>query len=412
MYKMMIVDDEYLVRMGIKETIPWEDYGVTVVAEATNGKEGLELAKKYQPDIIISDIKMPFMDGLEFVQQLNNLQIDCEIIILSGYKDFEYAKHTLENGAYSYLLKPIDNDELVSTVQKSIISLQEKREKENYYNQLEEELPIIRKKVLNNILIGSYMENAQISEKVKFYNINVRNQGYVIFGRLDYPENLEGEEKIEKVIQGLLGFVIEQISAGRITDLSSITYDSYFVILVDNSINRHKLKEYCTTALEDYERQYGSIVSIGISSSYRQYKDIKIAYQEAQKSAKLKLFPMINSVSTAKSLLSEYHPQVIAAMNYIAQNYSNKNLTIKMIADHVYVSESFLMHVFKDNVGKTVNECLTEYRMIIAKKKLMSGQFKIYEIADQIGYGDSKYFSQLFKKREGISPSDFAKKDY
>lgn len=407
----MVIDDEYLVRLGIKETISWEDYDIEIIGEATNGKEGLELAKKNKPDIIISDIKMPLMDGLEFVKRVKELNIDCEIIILSGYKDFEYAKGTLENGAYSYLLKPIDNDELVSTVKDSIAILKERREKENYYRHLEEELPIIRKKVVTNIISGNYSGNWQIEEKIELYNIQIKNEGYVIYGRIDHPENIEEKEKIEKVIQVLHDNVMEQLKEVKNASLFSLTFADYFIVFVENKINENRLKNYCILAVENFEKKYSEIVSIGVSGLYQGYKCIKDAYNEAKKAAEQKLFPMINNVSTATGSSNKYQLQVIEAMNFIARNYHKKDLTIKMIADHIYVSESYLMHVFKDNVGKTVNECLTEYRMMIAKKNLRSGKYKIYEIAEQIGYSDAKYFSQLFKKREGISPSEFIRKN-
>ncbi|MGN1040350.1 MAG: response regulator, partial [Candidatus Fimimonas sp.] len=116
MYKMMIVDDEYLVRLGISETIDWASYGVEIVDTAVNGKEGLEKILQQKPDVVISDIKMPVMDGTQLVKALNEQNYDGIVVILSGYNDFQYAKDTLEMGVFKYVLKPIDNDELVQTV--------------------------------------------------------------------------------------------------------------------------------------------------------------------------------------------------------------------------------------------------------------------------------------------------------
>ncbi len=408
LYKMLIVDDEYLVRMGIKETISWKDYEIEIVGEATNGQEGLEQVKKQKPDIIISDIKMPLMDGLEFVKQVKGLKIDCEIIILSGYKDFEYAKNTLENGAYSYLLKPIDNDELVTTVKKSLAVLKEKREKVNYYSHIEEELPLIRKKIISDLISNNYSGSEEIEEKINLYRIPISKQGYVVFGQIDYPENIEEKEKSKMVIQVLRDSIVAVLKEEKAANLFSIIFSNYFVIFLDDQIEGEKIENCCYKAVENYESQYSEIISIGISNLYNDYQNIKSAFDEARKVVDHKLFPMINSVARPDDgSLNEYKPQVIEAMDFIARNYHQKNLTIKMVADHLYVSPSYLMHLFKDNISKTFNECLTEYRMIIAKKMLTSGKYKIYEIADKIGYSDARYFSQLFKKREGISPSDY-----
>lgn len=127
MYKMIVVDDEYLVRTGITETIDWNKYDIEIVDTAQNGKVGLEKIELHHPDIIISDIKMPVMDGLQLVEALYERNYDGIIIMLSGYNDFEYAKGTLERGVFKYLLKPIDNDELIDIVVKAREKLKKRR---------------------------------------------------------------------------------------------------------------------------------------------------------------------------------------------------------------------------------------------------------------------------------------------
>ena len=116
MLKLMIVDDEYLVRVGLRETIDWASIGFEVVAEATNGKEALEKIHQLHPDIVISDVKMPIMDGVQLVAALQDDHFDGKVLILSGYNDFDYAKTSFENGLFRYLLKPLDNAELIAAV--------------------------------------------------------------------------------------------------------------------------------------------------------------------------------------------------------------------------------------------------------------------------------------------------------
>src|SRR5690348_9698886 len=118
MLTMMLIDDEYLVKLGIRETINWKEYNVEIVAEASNGKEGLELALKYSPEVILVDMRMPVMDGMEFMRQARENGLTANIIILSGHEEFNYAKVALQYGAEEYLLKPIENQELIDTVMK------------------------------------------------------------------------------------------------------------------------------------------------------------------------------------------------------------------------------------------------------------------------------------------------------
>ena len=164
MYKMIIVDDEYLVRYGIEQTINWGDLGIEIVGDAKNGKEGLALALAKKPDIIISDVRMPLMDGLDFVKAIKDYALDTVIIMLSGYKDFEYAKETLENGAFSYLLKPIDNQEFIDVVLKGIEELNNRRIAQKTLSQIEQDKHMIAESILLKALnnpeaIPDWLEN-------------------------------------------------------------------------------------------------------------------------------------------------------------------------------------------------------------------------------------------------------------
>ena len=104
MVKVFIVDDQKVVLRGLRKTIPWEDYGCTIVGESTNGREALEKCSLLKPDIVITDICMPVMDGLSFINELKRITRHVKIVILTAYNEFEYAKAALENGTRKYLL--------------------------------------------------------------------------------------------------------------------------------------------------------------------------------------------------------------------------------------------------------------------------------------------------------------------
>ncbi|MBP3241095.1 MAG: response regulator [Oribacterium sp.] len=120
MIKVMIVDDERFVRRGIIQETDWELIGCEVVAEATNGIEALEKAKEVHPDLVVSDIRMPEMDGLELSQHLIELFPDIKLILLTAYSDFEYARQALRIGVSDYLLKPFEDGELEASIQRLI----------------------------------------------------------------------------------------------------------------------------------------------------------------------------------------------------------------------------------------------------------------------------------------------------
>lgn len=120
MYKMLIVDDEKWIRQGIAGTFNWKELGIDVCMEAADGAQAIELCCSMPPEIIITDIRMNGMSGLDFLNTIKNMGIESKIIIISGFGDFSYAQKAISLGVYKYLLKPIDEAELVQTV-KSIV---------------------------------------------------------------------------------------------------------------------------------------------------------------------------------------------------------------------------------------------------------------------------------------------------
>ena len=129
--KVLIVDDEYFVRMGLRQTIDWEGLGFLLVGEAENGVQALSLIRERQPDIVITDIKMPKMDGIELIAAIGEQGYPCEIILLSGYEEFSYAKKAIEHGVSAYLLKPTKNEDLIAALLKLKSKFAERQALEN-----------------------------------------------------------------------------------------------------------------------------------------------------------------------------------------------------------------------------------------------------------------------------------------
>lgn len=136
MYKVIIVEDELMTRKGLIQTIPWSEHGCEVVGEASDGQEGIRLAMQANPDIVITDIHMPIVDGLTMIQRIKT-HLDCEFIIFSGYGQFSYAQKALALGARGYLLKPVDDDEFLQILDDTIQAIQQKRRFHKLMEQME-----------------------------------------------------------------------------------------------------------------------------------------------------------------------------------------------------------------------------------------------------------------------------------
>lgn len=403
MKKMLVIDDEYLVRLGIKETIDWSQYNIEIVGEATNGQKGFELAVKLQPDIIISDIRMPIMDGLVLMKSIQKSELDTIVIMLSGYKDFEYAKETLESGAFQYLLKPIDNQKLIECVLKAANELDKRREKKAKLAHITLDLPLITTTFIQTILSGQLTDETEILARIHNYNINFPMEGTIVFVQMD-DEVINSKNQTCDDFNYLEGLINQKLEKAGYKYIY-LKYSTHLVYLIE-LIKQELLIDILESVIEQFEKKAKSIISLGISNPYNKLNDLTAAYQDAKNNAKSKLFLTINTITTNNNHQLNYHKTVVEGLRYISKNYQ-KNISIGTCCDALKVSESHLMHMFKEDLGKTFNESLTDYRMKIAKKLLMMKQYKIYEVSYLIGFNDHKYFSQVFKKTYGITPGEY-----
>lgn len=155
MIKMMIVDDEAIVRRGIKTSINWSSYGIKIAGEASNGKNALEQIIKIKPEILITDIKMPITNGLELAAAIRGNHLATKIIILSGYDNFSYAQESIRLKVENYLLKPFGAEELIEVVlkiKKQIMSKRNADNKQKYQkNLIKNNLKLLQDKLIEKI---------------------------------------------------------------------------------------------------------------------------------------------------------------------------------------------------------------------------------------------------------------------
>lgn len=417
MFTMLLVDDEYLVRMGVRETIEWEQYGIEIIGEAPNGEEGLALALRYMPDIILTDIRMPKMDGTEFMQKLRENNLESKIIVLSGFEDFDYARNAIHSGAMAYLLKPIDNEELIQTMQRVVSEINKERKTNHYFNQLKNELSAIKKQFLLDLIGGTIIHKPEIEEKLEFLQMPIKmTDNYVVVIRIDDYEAIS-KSLLDKDLALLkeatfkesMSFILNSPdSNGVFFDKSE---DEWVILLHEDHEGEmiESLKVRCKEFVQSIKNQFSPALSIGISDKCTSLEYIQNAYKEAYLASTCKLIPKFSSVVFIKEMdVTNYRREIIEAMKYIKEHYS-KEITIEDLANELFISPSHLMHLFKREVGKTLNECLTDYRMEIAKELLKDSKLKIYEISENVGYRDVKYFSQIFKRTIGMTPSDYIK---
>jgi two-component system response regulator YesN len=420
MLTMLIVDDEYWVRMGIRETIHWESHGFQIIGEAGNGREGLAAAAALTPDIIITDIRMPLMDGVEFMAELRAVGIDSRIIVLSGYEEFDYARSAIRFGASAYLLKPIENQQLVETVLSVGGSIQEARKAKQHYDELKEELPAIQKQFILDLLAGS--GGAETALRAKWNRLELplsfENPMVLVLKPVDLRlltrqfsrEQLEAfgatlQERFAAVFFGPWGFRGMVLDKNNEEIIGIVQADHYEEMPIAT------VKAACRELLAQLSQSLGMEypLTIGIGGPAPDLTGLSGAYQEALTACEHRGLPGLSRVYWAKDDgVGDCHPLVKAAVAYLRQHLE-REITVELVARELFVSPSHLMHLFKAELGKTFNDCLVEYRIERAKELLRENSYKIYEVCAKVGYNDTKYFSQLFKKVTGFSPSEYGK---
>lgn len=248
MLRVLVVEDEEMIRKGIVLTVDWAALDCVVVGEAANGEEALDAVEKYSPTLIITDLKMPIMDGIEMLTRLREKGCDAFVIILTAYDSFTYAQSAVKLGAVDFLLKPFHDGEL----EEAVMKLQKR-----------------------------------LGEKSK-------------------PDD------------------------------------------------------------------------------------------------------SLPTAQTKKGSKSRY---VMAAMDFIAERYSDPDMSVSQIAEHLGVSEGHLSHIFKRETDYTILNHITRYRINRAMKLLKENGLKVYKVAEMVGYRDITHFSTTFKKLVGMSPSEYQDKD-
>ncbi len=392
-YKILIVDDEYLVRRGLRETVDWSVLDAEIVAECENGRQAIAAVERCRPDLIISDVRMPVMDGLAMAEKLAEMNFDGAVIFYSGYSDFEYVRKAMEYGVSGYVLKPEENDLLTRKAAETIAVLEERRKKSNALQSLSSGAAYIKEIYFRKLEEG--VDDRSLRDQLSVLNISLPRSGTVLYGKALRMLDAAFEELYRALLRALDNFKA----------VGDCTREKF--IIVTGLTDADALRE-CAERLYGECGKNASFACVGLSGVFGADADLCTAAAQA-KAAASPVFEVGGVFSFAEAgMRGGKKLKKIAedALALIVAHYSEK-ITVKWAADKLFISESHLMHEFKEETGATFNECLTYYRIAKAKELLAQGKMRINEIAAAVGFADGRYFGQVFKERVGITPSEY-----
>lgn len=361
MLKVMIVDDEFYFREALKVSICWEDLGLTICGEAKNGKDAIEKVQLLHPDIIIVDINMPIMDGFEFVQNLKDKGIESKVIIISGYSEFDYAKQAVEIGAHNYILKPVNEEELINTLCgiKKVIEKETniQIEIDRLKRQLKDKADMKKDKLLNELLQGTLnKDEKEIIKKAQYLNNNIDSEYYLVVTMELYNEKSRDWNNEDKQIYefAMPNIINEILSEYFNLDICYDNYNRICIIIGTNSIgDKYDFKQLLENKLECLReavyKQLNLTVTIGVGNIKNTLFDISASYKESLVALKSKLTIGRNKIITYRSL-SDCEVKV----NLFTSEYRSKLLMNMRMGDEKEV-QNLINQIFTEIHQKNIH---------------------------------------------------------
>lgn len=543
MLKIFLAEDEVVVRETIKRMIPWEELGFELVGEAADGEMALPLLIRQQPDLLITDIKMPFMDGLTLARLAKKEIPGLKVVILSGYDDFNYAKQAIGIGVEDYLLKPITKNALIERLSEIRSRYEHEKTQKEYYEKFQREMQAYEKNSSRDFfeaLVDGSMDMMEVYKRAEKLGLDIVAEAYnVLIFTMNCDEDFSGQrdeyssweaeslellenffaghssamlfrsnifsygvllkgqretieentracvDEIRKILSRqdgrrewflAVGQSVERLSqiqksyhtASRafsqryLYDENILYYDemetmehpggqaetednAYLQKVDVNALNPAILQKFLSNGLQeetenfvkDYFYAIGqepmeslvfrnyvilnvrfSVISfikgLGCDTNEMESADTEEVFAESGKN-------MESAIAYAKKMISqaiEIRDQnsgnknrsiLKTAVDFIDSHYMDEEISLNTVANVANVSSNHFSALFSQNMGQTFIEYLTTLRMNKAKELLRCTGMRSSEIAGEIGYKDAHYFSYLFKKTQGMTPSDYRK---
>jgi two-component system response regulator YesN len=352
---LLIAEDETSIRTSISEFISQLGEPYHLAGSASNGEEALKNFTENNIHILITDIRMPKMDGFELIRRMKELSPDSKIIILSGYDDFEYARKAIHLGVSEFLLKPIKEDDLIASLVKVTSMINNAPNAINLMvNQEKWDMKLIRleSQMFEAIEIGNCEAAKAASDKL-------------FLGFL---------EKVEEDPFKLILFILDSLKSLRKRISSIETVQTYY----DLEVNK----------------------LISLLSPQMPQAEIKNSLQDF----------ILFCTKTVDSCRKQSCPDVVFQCKEIMTNYYARPLTLSEAAQMIGVTSSYLSRVFKKEFGVKFTDYLNQIRIEKAKEFLTNPHIKVLEISEKVGFNNAEYFTRIFKRHTGITPVHYRSK--
>ncbi len=388
MWKLMIADDEPKIRRGLRAQIEHMGLDIEIAAEAEDGERALELAQALRPDILLVDINMPFLSGLDFIERLRQARGGARIIVITGYEEFEYARRAVELGVNAYLLKPVELSALRAALDAAIQQMLEERERERHFawamSRLEKRRDSLREEFLSELIRGNLTREEGLDHR-----------HLLGFPELSRPVLLmiravpdAGQPWRPKILQFAFADALrDALSRCRFSCVFGDERD-HVMVLYD-----------ADPAMDEWILQAARRAGVQLM--------VSAAVSQAEAGDLDRLDEVYDALLEAVEREAARPAAVEQATRYIHENYVRSDLGLQDVADAVGVNPSYLSRLMKQELGMPFSKYLTAVRVGAAVEIMHGGGVKIREVARRVGYSTPHYFSTAFKKVLGAPPAEY-----
>jgi two-component system response regulator YesN len=379
--KALLVDDEFNVRDVIRSLGQWQNYGITTVLEANNGKEAKRLIERESPEIIFTDVKMPEMSGIELIEWLDTISYPGKVILVTVCDDYSFMRKAIQYRSFDYLLKPIEaealNEALFGAVNAWDNEEEERRNKESGFY---EDVKSLR---MNRVVTAAC--NSEPFDAEQIASCLPQADGYDLT-LISFYEMHDSDSYI-------------QLLANELCDRE---WGNAFALLNDHNLCVVITVHGQWLAVEEWISHHFDIpIRLVSEVPLKSLEELPTSFQSAQREMAAQNFSSIHRLTNVDDALRMH--DILAYVD----KYYREELSLEKLSNRFFLSREHISRRFKQEKGVTLSEYVTQLRIEQAKQWLVQTDEKMYSISIKLGYQDGNFFSKLFKKMVGMTPSEY-----
>ncbi len=386
----LIADDERVIREGIKRTIEniYPEYQVYIAARA---EDAVKVMEEQHIHIVLTDILMPGMNGLEFMKISKRRYPYVKWVVISAHSEFSYAQEAVRLGAKDYLLKPIGKNKLQEIINNLTEEIHKDSDISRQGERLRASLRFLREGVFQRLASGLDIGNLDIGPFIADFS-----NYYLVMVQMDPGDRSIRLEHF--IVENVLSELVERHGRGFV-----VSYDRQsllgLVTLQENAVIE-EFQQEVREHLTHYLKVPFQILHSGLSYDFSTVPQVVKRMREASASQAFELEPLKGSGEKA----------IDVALHYIKEHYA-EDLSLEKMASVVFLNPAYFSQLFKHKTGQGFKEYLTSLRLEQAKLLLLNPKLKLAEIAERVGYQDMRHFTQMFRKRFHLTPTEYRQQE-